>query len=212
MNRRSIQIQDQQTVILPNGPVGVSISGGADSALLLYIVLDQTDLPVHLFSTVSGWLESCEIPVIHKICEYMEQRFPGRIHNLTISFSKSPDHMSQILFKQPISALYASETIKSFLHGTTLSPSIEQQVSCGFPGTLDENIQRTRDPNIKYAVKMGPGWYGPLKNIDKKQVAELYKRYNIEDLFDYTRSCVMQSDHCGHCWWCHERMWAFGRL
>jgi len=43
----------------------------------------------------------------------------------------------------------------------------------------------------------------------------------LETLFPVTRSCEWNEhvvgedpgmEHCGNCWWCHERKWAFGRL
>ena len=49
---------------------------------------------------------------------------------------------------------------------------------------------------------------------------KLYDKYNLTyTLFPITRSCE-GSDyetgnytfHCGKCWWCEERMWAFGFL
>lgn len=59
----------------------------------------------------------------------------------------------------------------------------------------------------------------PFADKDKKVVAELYNKYNLTDtLFALTRSCESFefdetfSEHCGKCWWCKERKWAFGKL
>lgn len=56
----------------------------------------------------------------------------------------------------------------------------------------------------------------PFFNIDKSGVAELYKKHNLLDtLFPYTKSCENREvldGHCGECWFCQERKWAFGRL
>jgi 7-cyano-7-deazaguanine synthase in queuosine biosynthesis len=44
----------------------------------------------------------------------------------------------------------------------------------------------------------------------------IYKILNLEtELFPITRSCENDDhieSHCGKCWWCQERIWAFGRL
>ena len=57
----------------------------------------------------------------------------------------------------------------------------------------------------------------PLINVDKKGVAKIYEEEGLTDtLFPVTRSCEGSESlhqHCGECWWCEERMWAFdGRL
>ena len=61
-------------------------------------------------------------------------------------------------------------------------------------------------------------------HVDKRMVAHLYKYFDILDaLFPLTRSCEWHNSntfdaanpgdgHCGQCWWCKEREWAFGRL
>jgi 7-cyano-7-deazaguanine synthase in queuosine biosynthesis len=44
----------------------------------------------------------------------------------------------------------------------------------------------------------------------------LYRELAVEqELFPFTRSCETDAHttgHCGHCWWCKERLWAFGYL
>ena len=57
--------------------------------------------------------------------------------------------------------------------------------------------------------------------------AHVYKHCDLTDaLFTHTRSCEWhegfefngklvpnpEDEHCGECWWCQERKWAFGRL
>ena len=58
--------------------------------------------------------------------------------------------------------------------------------------------------------------YSPLINHNKKSVAKLYKALGVLDtLYPVTRSCETDEhpgSHCGKCWWCGERKWAFGYL
>ena len=54
-----------------------------------------------------------------------------------------------------------------------------------------------------------------ITNLPKKEIAKLYKILDIENLYSMTRSCeslTVLDAHCGECWWCKERMWAFGKL
>ena len=50
-------------------------------------------------------------------------------------------------------------------------------------------------------------------NYDKKKIAEIYTALGIRELNIFTRSCESLEDigveHCGNCWWCKEREWAF---
>ena len=63
--------------------------------------------------------------------------------------------------------------------------------------------------------------------VDKRMIAHLYKHFNVlEELLPHTRSCEWhegfenngvivpnpKDGHCGECWWCRERKWAFGKL
>lgn len=56
----------------------------------------------------------------------------------------------------------------------------------------------------------------PYYNMDKKGIAKMYEDEGLMDtLFPCTRSCesdTQMTGHCGQCWWCEERMWAFGKL
>ena len=82
-----------------------------------------------------------------------------------------------------------------------------------------------RDPNVIRDEGFDhKHWRQPFTNIDKKAIYELYSIHGIVDeLFPLTRSCENEAkgqqmlgggpeEHCGKCWWCLERQWAFGRL
>ena len=60
----------------------------------------------------------------------------------------------------------------------------------------------------------------PFANADKSAVKQLYDHHNmIEDLYSVTYSCekvpATKTEplvHCGHCFFCLERWWGFGRI
>ncbi len=56
----------------------------------------------------------------------------------------------------------------------------------------------------------------PFFKINKQTISELYVENKIIDsLFPLTRSCEhigTSTGHCGKCWWCEERQWAFKKL
>lgn len=209
---RTLTIPGEKSLTLPNGTLGIGLSGGADSTLLLFLVLSQTQLPIQLFSVVSGWLGSCDVDITKHIIKYLDRQFPGRIIGQHIDCGNDPIHMDKILFQRPRQYLYKNQTIKAFMHGTTKTPTVEEQSHPPFNHIVNDNIMSKRSPDVLHSIKLGPSWYAPLKNLNKKDIAELYQQHNIMDLFDLTRSCVVSPQHCGQCWWCAERVWAFGKL
>jgi hypothetical protein len=56
-------------------------------------------------------------------------------------------------------------------------------------------------------------FYSPFVNIDKKIIRSIYEKESVlYALFPLTRSCESPTQtigHCGECWWCEERNWAF---
>ena len=53
----------------------------------------------------------------------------------------------------------------------------------------------------------------PWVNMDKKQILRLYQKENLMELFNLTRSCVsLKEDKCNTCFWCMERNWAINEI
>ena len=58
----------------------------------------------------------------------------------------------------------------------------------------------------------------PFYDINKKWIAEQYIKYDLmNDIYPYTISCTKFTKHrygygsmCNNCFWCKERLWAFG--
>ncbi len=86
---------------------------------------------------------------------------------------------------------------------------------------IDENTDQTLItvdtlPTNKKEISVDTRVYVPFANLNKKNIAGIYKELGVEkSLFIKTRSCETEDHypgHCGKCWWCHERLWAFGYL
>lgn len=205
--RKTLQIPHAPDLILPQGTVGLSFSTGADSTLLLYMLLDQTDLPVHLFQVVSRWLDCCELPIAANILNWFNVKFPGRSVIHTVRYADHADEMRDMLFTEPNRALYHNNTIYSFLTGLTKSPSVQIQAE-SFPLVLQGHSHLERDSEVTHSIRKAPSWYAPMNNLNKQQVYQLYEHYQIQDLWHLTRSCTQSAEPCGVCWWCTERAWA----
>lgn len=200
--------------------VGVKISGGADSALVTYMLAkyvsenrpDIEIIPISLNAKGKHYQQQFASKVLNKISELTEVIF-GQHYYITIDASTSELYVKgQVDF---VDLLYEQNIIQCHFIGITANPSIEEA-----PHLFEPNKGMPSDDRTKLLQKrpfVHIGARRPLINIDKKGVAELYNKLGIMDsIFPLTRSCEAITEdfshHCGKCWFCEERLWGFGRL
>lgn len=196
--------------------VGIRISGGADSAMLAYMmaVYKRDYRPdIKLFP----------MTVVHPKKPYQaifSQSVLDKIYDLTgIQFEKLdafyPEYTEHFDFVKEQST--ARETwlvqkkIDHYFIGETMNPPIEVEKEFIFTGG---GRDQSRDGPILDRPNMLK--VRVFRNIDKKGVAELYAKFDVLDsLFPITRSCEKHTtdfkSHCDVCWFCKERFWGFGR-
>lgn len=190
---------------------GILVSGGADSAILLYILLKYSTEPVTVYTLASKIKQRSSLyyssKVIDKCLELTKKEFiyqkiiyvqQQNLKNLFLN----PDNDWR---EKKISIIYNAET--------QIPP---YEVVELFQSKLDREIINLRNPNIVHKLYLNNMHYRPFKNINKKQIFEIYNFFNvIDELFPLTRSCedlTLFDKHCGHCWWCEERLWGFNNL
>lgn len=196
---------------IKQGPVGILVSGGADSAMLLYLLMKEHTDKIYIFSLASSFKNNlnakCCIDVVSKCAELTGNQNFEHI----MDYCHVQD--SSILFELPNKYL-TEEKINWIYTGITKNPSAT--VTDTFIDPTTETHER--DPSIvRDVIDNTRKVITPFTNIDKVQLSDLYKEYAVLDsLFSLTRSCeTLDSigfDHCGVCWWCEERNWGFGRL
>ena len=78
----------------------------------------------------------------------------------------------------------------------------------------DLSEQQRRDPTVIRDIEVGEAAVFPFTNMNKKEIANMYRKENLHELYKLTISCESRNDigpvHCDDCWWCMERKWAFG--
>lgn len=104
-----------------------------------------------------------------------------------------------------------------FIHGTTQNPPLDV-------AHLLQDRYEKRDPNKEAETIYKQGnitTYMPLRKVDKRMTAHLFRHYNLIDtLLPKTRSCEQHAinnkdigtwmeSSCKKCWWCKEKKWAF---
>jgi len=193
--------------ILPSSPVGVLCSGGADSSLVLYLLMQYSNQPIHILTMANKKKHFTNVQVLNNVLTWCIKK----TGNLDIHHSVEYvyEQTNKQLEKFTIPYL---KKCKTLYIGDTCYP--DSKTNQQFAIETGDNFQsmKDRDPDQNRPTKVGP-IYVPFTNYDKKKIAELYKYLEIEDLFYLTRSCesleYIGTKHCGKCWWCKEREWAF---
>lgn len=211
--------------------IGIKISGGADSAIVAYMIFKtieecKYDTTVTILTTVHEqkayqkvysdkvlmWLIK-EFPNV-KIGEHLTNTCPAfKVGKLWTSseYSSKQEELLDKAYELGIERHY---------NGITANPPKEvYETFYRSTGELLIGGTPERDGPKKPQCNnnINQPSYRPLINTDKKGVADLYKQYGLEDsLFKQTRSCEAWTDnfdqHCDDCWFCKERLWGFGKL
>ena len=208
-----------------DGPIGISLSGGADSSLLFYILMKYASGPIHVFSCGNGNTNYHEPTSAMRVINYCVRKINQKniyFHshlveekNIANMFSKEliDAHAIRILYSgftrpPPKGAIIDYDTNGSIAvggvdHGTVL-PNY-------WTNDNNELIQKI------FGLPVGDKHplYTPFINVNKQELAKIYSHLELGELYSITRSCEslsLTTGHCGSCWWCKERVWGFGYL
>lgn len=216
-----IQTQPSETKL------GIQLSGGADSSLLLYIL---TQYKKNYRPEVS----------------IVPMTVQGADRNYQLNFSTRVISIVQDLTGVEISTPVVTEPVPGQLITTTREITIRSSLlngvfDCCFSGITKnppkflcekweaENSAAVPDPTrfeenktTRFDTVCSNGKrfnsYRPFANHNKQAIAEIYNQFGLMDcLFPYTMSCTKPSTlndlHCEDlCFWCKERKWGFGRI
>lgn len=175
------------------------ISGGLDSAVLLYLILKEfqyAQLEVKLQPFTIPKKDGSQQHVLI-VLDYMNREFgislpdPIPVGDISLHHSKQgPSAVAEIKSHYP--------TISQLFFGSNRVPPL----SAGILGTEPKRI-KTLDPLIVM----------PFFDMYKTDIIEIAIKNNLQDLFNITHSCTEQQlNRCNQCWQCNERKWAFLQL
>jgi len=196
------------SIDIHDGPIGISISGGADSSILLYILMKYATGPIHAFT--------CSSKQKNRVSPHVALNVIGKCIDLTgndnirhHTFFVEEQTYSALI--SPLSKILDEEYVNFMYTATTSLPPRDILSTFINPSPLMDK----RDPGIIRPVYNGK-FYVPFFNINKRDICRIYETLGVKDhLYHMTRSCedlVMTEGHCGRCWWCEERLWGFGEV
>lgn len=212
-SQQDIIIEEDETI----KTVGLKISGGADSAIVAYmlskfVVEERPDIKIiPITTTLKG--KPFQLVYSKRVIEFLKNEFGDVFTEHHHNHAKKGSEYvptQQIL----VDSLRATTDMVHVYVGITANP----------PREIYEQWKPWTGPTDNRNGKNFPtrerGHRSPLINIDKKGVAELYNTLGVMDtLFPITRSCEAWDKwenydfekHCEICWWCKERHWGFGK-
>ena len=192
-------------------PINILVSGGTDSALLLYFLMKKytTQINIHTITNSKKSLYNTysAVAVVSKCIELTSN--DNITHSIYHKISQQDKDFHSI-----------AGTGKTFI-GITSNPP--KEVEKTFLDRQNLKSYEIRNPDVIKDETPNSNFVLPWINVNKKQIAEFYRQYDnlIDTLFPITRSCEWvpgtevpnpKNGHCGKCWWCEERKWGFGKL
>jgi hypothetical protein len=173
---------------------GLLLSGGLDSAILLYLLIQSNpDIKLQPFTIAkSDGAYLYADPVIEHFNQKFKLSIPKTIqvgdptvyHRL-----QSTTAVKEIFDKHPVDYLFI---------GINQNP----------PELADLDGAPKRDTK-----SLNPRIIFPFVDLYKDNILKFMYDNNQEDLIDITHSCTeQQHSRCNKCWQCTERQWAFKQL
>lgn len=219
-------------IIVKGDKVIVRLSGGADSALLLWMVCDSwkkagmdNDLNIYPITVIHGQRPWQSYYVQH-IIDIVREDFPTiNIHAPKTRLCEKPKVDYVDYQENLIQEIVDKHGECMRFNGVTLNPPKEIGESYWGDGEeyghIWDNRELHRDwenRESKFSKLFRDEWHcNPFYTSHKGHIAELYKELGLlEKLLPFTRSCegwahITKSftEVCNQCWWCRERDWAF---
>jgi 7-cyano-7-deazaguanine synthase in queuosine biosynthesis len=201
------------SIPLFDGKVGLSVSGGADSSLLLYILLSNKKETLEVFTLASDLKGRTSAKIAANVIDKCIELTGNNNVNHHVVYVDEQNNDK--LFKLPLEML-SENKINMMYTAVTANPP--KEIADYLLTPIENSEQDNRDPSIHRPIINGD-WCFPFFNIDKIKIAEMYESLGLIDtLFPLTRSCELENPplnflgHCANCWWCKERFWGFKRL
>lgn len=225
------------TVYPSHKNIAIAVSGGADSALLAYIVCSKlTNTKVHIINNIRCWkTKPWQQDNFKQVLNYLTNRFTNIEFETHINFIPPElewgekgrtivDEYGKLVSGDTLELRAFAEyvcfqnNVEAYYNGVTRNPR-----NTDFAGMPTRDIE-PNDTNIhlERMVHMGFDVFHPFRFKEKNEIYETYSELNILDLFELTRSCEGTFDNidyktytpgqyvplCNNCFWCKERKWA----
>jgi hypothetical protein len=217
--------------------IAIAVSGGADSALLTYLVCSNiSDAKVHIINNIRCWKSKpWQQEDFKRVLDYIQNTFPYIEFKVHTNFIPPElewgdkgrtivDEYGKLVSGDTLELRSFAEyicfqnNVESYYNGVTRNPK-----NVNFGGMPTRDIDPTTDNHyLEKTIHMGMVVHHPFRFIEKSKIYQTYCELDIVDLFELTRSCEGTFDNldyknykkgqmvpiCNTCFWCKERAWA----
>jgi hypothetical protein len=215
--------------------IGISLSGGADSALLAYLICKNVSATtdIHITSQIRLWrTRPWQEHIADNVINWFKDNFNNKfyIHKNLIPPEMEEPHTTlikdeygkekpgnRIILRSHNEYIAHKHNLDALYVGVTMNPDID------IPGQLDERNEGVLDPHF---VHNGVDICHPFVYTKKDWIIRQYYKNNIVDLLNLTRSCEGEFEdldytsyavgqhvpECGECFWCKERQWGIDNV
>lgn len=215
------------STIIPLGKnwdtVGIQLSGGLDSALLLFLTVKAVEesglnikiQPISVFIPTKVKNIAATDAIIDKIRNITDVDFinNGIVIDMPMNETSTADGKKDKFFSNMIKEMFHTGKINFEYNGNTKNPPADARKYW----KNDEFRQKNRDNACSIYTTSHSA--SPHYNMNKKDIINLYHKHNlIETVAPLTVSCdenisvvhdLKTTVPCGTCWWCEERKWGF---
>jgi len=208
--------------------IGISISGGADSALLAWMICKQSRAQIHFVYQIRMWkTRPWQEYYADRVMRWFRYNFP---HEFVVHKNFVPPEMEEphtdyitdeygeqkpgnrIILRAHNEYIAHTQKLDAWYAGVTLNP----------PVTLEGELDDRNTPSYeKHKVIHGVNVHHPFVDKAKDWVMRQYLDNNLHELLRLTRSCEGEFEgidytnyrygedvyECGKCFWCRERKW-----
>ena len=209
--------------------IGISLSGGADSALLAYLILKETDADIYFTTQIRMWkTRPWQRYVAQDVVAWFRNHFTNRIEYIEGFIPPELEEPVSPLIKDEYGADKPGNRIILRAHNEWVIHSykldawfaaVNKNPSIDIPNALPERNEGVLPLHMKH---MGVDICHPFVYTTKDWIIKQYYENNIEDLLELTRSCEGEFEgldyttytpgdavpECKECFWCREREWA----
>lgn len=212
--------------------IGISLSGGADSALLSFLICSNTDSEIHFTNQIRCWkTRPWQEYIVDNVIIWFKNRFKNKFYvykNLIPPELeggwKNSDFLiedeygkfksgNQIILRSFNEYIANKHNLDALYGGVNLNPDIK------FNKAIKDRDSGHIPP---YFMHMGISICHPFVYTTKDWIINQYYENNILDLLEITRSCEGEFEGidyktytpgqyvpiCNECFWCKERSWA----
>ena len=208
--------------------IGISLSGGADSALLAYIVLSNSKADIYFTTQVRMWkTRPWQRYIAQDVVSWFREKFYNRIEHLENFVPPEMEEPNTTLITDEYGKLKPGNRIilrayneyVAYIHKLDAwYAGVNQNPLELFDGAPSDRQTPVLPKEMKH---MGGVVCHPFVDVKKDWIIRQYMKYEIGELLEITRSCEGEFSDldytnykpyqrvpiCGKCFWCKEREW-----